>query len=123
MKIAGRLRLFYDKWTKVPQDKWVLDTVQGYRLDLLGTPVQTVLPREVHTSSLEQNLVQEEKQKMILKGAVAELSSSESNNTQGFYSNLFLVPKKGRGMRPVVNLTGLNEYIVPHHFKMEGIHT
>ena len=26
-------------------------------------------------------------------------------------------------MRPVVNLKGLNEYIVPHHFKMEGIYT
>ena len=26
-------------------------------------------------------------------------------------------------MRPVVNLNGLNEYIVPHHFRMEGIHT
>ena len=26
-------------------------------------------------------------------------------------------------MRPVVNLKGLNEYIVHHHFKMEGLHT
>ena len=85
VKIAGRLRLFRDNWTKVTQDQWVLDTVQGYRLELLGKPVQTVLPREVHTSSLEQNLVQEEIEKMILKGAVTELSPSESNNTQGFY--------------------------------------
>ena len=123
VKIAGRLRLFRDNWTKVTQDQWVLDTVQGYRLELLGRPVQTVLPRVVHTSSLEQNLIQEEIQKMILKGAVTELSSSESNHTQGFYSHLFLVPKKGGGMRPVVILKGLNEYIVPHHFKMEGIHT
>ena len=41
----------------------------------------------------------------------------------GFYSSLFLVPKKDGGTRPVVNLKCLNEYIVPHHFKMEGIHT
>ena len=94
--------------------------VYMYRLDLLGRPVQTVLPREIHTSSLEQDLIQEEIQKMILKGAVTELSPSGSRYTQGFYSNLLLVPKKGGGMRPVVNLKGLSEYIVPHHFKMEG---
>ena len=26
-------------------------------------------------------------------------------------------------MRPVINLKRLNEYVVPQHFKMEGIHT
>jgi hypothetical protein len=26
-------------------------------------------------------------------------------------------------MRPVINLKSLNEFIVPHHFKMEGIQT
>ena len=60
---------------------------------------------------------------MILKGAVTEFSLFKSRHTKGFYSNLFLVPKKGGGMRPVVKLYGLNEYIVRHHFKMEGIHT
>ena len=52
VKIAGRLTLFRNNWAKVTQE--------GYRLELLGRPVQTVPPREVHTSSLEQNLVQEE---------------------------------------------------------------
>ena len=55
------------------QDQWVLDTVQ------------TVLPREIHTSCLEQDLIQEEIQKMILKWVVTELTSSESRHTQGFY--------------------------------------
>ena len=63
VKIAGRLTLFCDNWAKVTQDHWVLDTVQGYRFKLLGKPVKTVPPREVHTSSLEQNLIQEEIQK------------------------------------------------------------
>ena len=34
-----------------------------------------------------------------------------------------IVPKKDGGMRPVINLKSLNEYVVPQHFKMEGIHT
>ena len=33
------------------------------------------------------------------------------------------VPKKDGGMRPVINLKSLNEFIAPHHFIMEGIHT
>ena len=42
---------------------------------------------------------------------------------QGFYFSLFFVQKKDGGMRPVINLESLNEYVVLHHFKMERIHT
>jgi hypothetical protein len=37
----------------------------------------------------------------------------------GFYSRLFLVPKKMGGMRPVIDLSILNTYLVVPHFKME----
>ena len=40
----------------------------------------------------------------------------------GFYSNIFLVPKKSGGQR-LINLKALNQFIHPEHFKMEGIHT
>ena len=56
-------------------------------------------------------------QSMLQKGAISELPKTEA--TQGFYSSLFLVPKKDGGTRPVINLKSLNEFIVPHHFKME----
>ena len=38
-----------------------------------------------------------------------------------FASNLFLVKKKDRGQRPVINLKQLNAYILYCHFKMEGL--
>ena len=41
---------------------------------------------------------------------------------QGFVSSIFLVPQKGSGHRPVVNLCPLNRFIPYEHFKMEGIH-
>ena len=118
---AGRLTLFLKNWSRVTQDQWVLNTIQGYRLELLREPVQTIRPRGVIVSTSEQSLIDEEIQKMLQKGAITEIPQVEAK--QGFYSSLFLVPKKDGGMRPVINLKRLNEYVVPHHFKMEGIHT
>ena len=39
----------------------------------------------------------------------------------GFYSRLFLVPKKGGSMRPVIDLSSLNKFIVNEHFQMENL--
>ena len=52
------------------------------------------------------------------KGAIQEVSENED----GFYSRLFLVPKKDGQMRPVINLRPLNQFLVHNHFKMEGMH-
>lgn len=38
-----------------------------------------------------------------------------------FYSNLFLVEKKGGGKRPVINLFTLNSFERHHHLKMEDL--
>ena len=55
-----------------------------------------------------------------MKGAVVEVQLPLEG---GFYSTLFLVPKKDGSQRPVINLKALNEYVSAPHFKMEGIHT
>lgn len=39
-----------------------------------------------------------------------------------FYSQMFLVPKKSGGFRPIFNARPLNQYIEVEHFKMEGLH-
>ena len=43
-------------------------------------------------------------------------------STGNYVSPLFLVEKKGRGQREVINLKGLNSFIEAEHFKMEGLH-
>lgn len=40
---------------------------------------------------------------------------------RGFVSNVFIIPKKSGGSRPVINLKRLNTFIVYRHFKMEGV--
>lgn len=40
-----------------------------------------------------------------------------------YYSQVFVVPKKNSGWRPIINLKGLNSYIHTPHFKLENIHS
>ena len=56
--------------------------------------------------------------------AISEISmpTNEMLSEKGFVSQLFAVPKKDGGIRPVVNLKVLNSYVKQVSFKMEGIH-
>jgi hypothetical protein len=62
-------------------------------------------------------LLSEEVQSLLLKSVIEEIPPTQS--TPGFYSRLFLVPKKTGGMRPVIDLSILNSYLSVPHFKME----
>ena len=57
---------------------------------------------------------------MLTKQAVSKIPKEHSN--KGFLSQLFSVPKKDGGTRPIINLKGLNTFVETVHFKMEGIH-
>jgi hypothetical protein len=54
-------------------------------------------------------------EKLLDKQAIEEVSSPGA----GFYSRLFLAPKKNGEWRPVLDLSPLNLFITPPHFKME----
>ena len=72
--------------------------------------------------SAEQSLqIQEEVRTLIEKGAVTQVHNPQPQGS--FYPTLFLVPKKGGQMRPVINLKKLYEWVIPQHFKMEGMGT
>ncbi|XP_078534007.1 uncharacterized protein LOC144820300 [Lissotriton helveticus] len=66
----------------------------------------------------EQDLIDLEVQAMLQKGAIIP----SSLHPNGFLSNIFLVEKKDKGFRPVINLRSFNEWLIYRHFKMEGIH-
>ena len=58
---------------------------------------------------------------LLEKGAVIQVRNPQLQGS--FYSTLFLVPKKGGQMRPVINLKNLNKWVTAQHFKMEGMGT
>jgi hypothetical protein len=62
-------------------------------------------------------LLSEEVQSLLLKRVIEDIPLTQW--TPGFYSCLFLVPKKTGGMRPVIDLSILSSYLSVPHFKME----
>ncbi|KAM8930673.1 uncharacterized protein RCH25_006588 [Pelodytes ibericus] len=66
----------------------------------------------------DRELVSQEVTSLFSKGAIRKVPPT----SLGSLSNLFLVPKKGGGIRPVINLRPLNAFVMYQHFKMEGIH-
>ena len=100
--IAGRLALFRDNWQLITTDQWVLNTIQGYGIEFTTHPVQHHPPRKAVPSTQESLLLEEKIQKLLTKGAVVEVPNT--NKAEGFYSSLFLVQKKGGGLRPIISL-------------------
>ena len=55
---------------------------------------------------------------MLEKQAISVVQPDKDS----FLSQIFVIPKKDVGYRPVVNLKVLNKFITEEHFKMEGFH-
>ena len=101
-------------------DKWVIETVKGFQIPFVGHPVQGCRPNAPIYSTEQHLLIQEEVKALLGKGAVQVCNPVPQ---ESFYSTLFLVPKKGGKIRPVINLKRLNEWVTPLHFKIEGMST
>ena len=105
---------------KITQGPWVLQVVQGYQIEFMKPPVQLVPARMPSLPPTLETVLDQEVQELLNKEAVHLVKQRVV--TEGFISALFVVPKKDRGNRPVVNLKPLNQCITYEHFKMEGIH-
>lgn len=114
---AGRLAHCREAWRLLTHDAWVLQTIQGYKLEFTQVPpIQEShsVPTRGHS-----NQVCEAVSELVKKGAVSQVSPSEVK----FLSPFFVVPKKGNKVRPILDLRQLNESVEQNHFKMEGWHS
>ena len=102
-----RLKYFLRNWRKLANDPLILEIVQGYTIHLISQPKQAKSSRPIAMSKEETRLVDQEIQEMLRKGAIAITGNIENQ----FLSLLFLVRKKDRGDRPVINLKQPNKSI------------
>lgn len=112
---TGKLRFFSDVWKKFTCDPWILQTISGYKIEFDSYPIQEHIPKEIYFSDSEIDIVNQEIQLLLLKGAIIQ---SEYEHGQ-FVSNIFIVPKPNGKFRPVINLKYLNYFVTYEHFKQE----
>ena len=79
------------------------------------SPRETPVPK----NSVKLNLIQEEIDSLLQKQASIPVQEMPKE----FISTIFLVPKKSGGMRPIINLKPLNNFVETIHFKMETLQT
>ncbi|EIE88314.1 hypothetical protein RO3G_13025 [Rhizopus delemar RA 99-880] len=85
-------------------------------------PPTTTTPSAIQPFGDEQiPLIDQAIQDLLSKQAIEPVSDVEVRTTPGFYSSMFVIPKKDGGIRPVFNLKRLNQYLDAPHFKMETI--
>jgi len=88
--LARRLPQFLENWEKVTQDRWVLQAIRGYQLELVQTPRQ-LRPMPTKNCSIEQKaMITKEVKELLAKGSVVESIPSQ----EGFVSQIFLVEKR-----------------------------
>ncbi|CAC5412705.1 unnamed protein product [Mytilus coruscus] len=89
-------------------------------LDFVSLPAftgvkETVVPRV----GTKRSSILEEVNSLLEKRAIEPVPKNAEN--QGYYSTIFMVPKRQGGLGPILNLKPLNKFVKPHHFKMETL--
>ena len=85
-------------------DQEILSLVQGCEIKFKSMRMQSNTPLPFNMSKEEEILVDLEVQNLLAKSAI-EICSSDPNQ---FISNIFTIPKKDGGRRPMVDMQELN---------------
>ncbi|KAK4514797.1 uncharacterized protein ATC70_002402 [Mucor velutinosus] len=93
-----------------------------YHIPFHTTPPTTTIPTSITPFSADQaTLIDQAIQDLLDKSAIEKVPPHQVQQVPGFYSSMFVIPKKSGGVRPVFNLKNLNQYLDAPHFKMETI--
>ncbi|KAI2643946.1 ORF V: Enzymatic polyprotein [Labeo rohita] len=105
-------------WLNLPNpSRWLLKTIRlGYAIQFARRPPKFcgVLTTSVQGSNTA--VLRAEIAVLLAKGAIETVPSAEMK--KGFYSPYFIVPKRGGGLRPILDLRVLNRALLKLPFKM-----
>ncbi len=113
------LSAFLHTWRDLPGvSSWIIRIIQfSYTLQFDRNPPRFngVFLTAVNSAN-EASVLQQEVSSLLLKGAKEDISSLDLH--RGFFSRYFLVPKKNRGLRPILDLRRLNYSLHRGKFRM-----
>ena len=115
--VGGALRFHCQEWRKLTDNPWIIQCTQGYHLELIGTPPENYPVLSPRRPPEQSRVLEREVQDLLAKDAIKPTTKS------GFFSPMFVVPKKDGGWRPIINLRKLNAFLSVFHFKMENINS
>ena len=96
------------------------ETQKELKKPALLPPAKLEVGEELNFNSRETAALSEEVAAMLEKKAIIKVPDHQE--AKGFHSQLFCVPKKDGGTRPIIiNLKALNQSVHKVHFKMKGI--
>lgn len=121
--VGARLKAFARVWVEGCVDQWAVPTVcQGHFWGFKRQPpLYAFQATKIPTSREKKEALLQYVKMLVLQQAVVPVPDLEKH--LGFYSPVFLVPKKSGGWKPVLDLKRLNRYIRVEHFKMESLNT
>ena len=119
--VGARLARYWQAWRDLGASDWVVSVLRwGYALEFAQEPPLSTVPTvdSKRKNPAKNNIIWQEISTMLNKRALEEV---EDPNSPGFYSVLFVVPKKGGKLRPIIDLSILNTFLVRKTFKMETV--
>ena len=90
---TGKTRFFQNNWLKLTQDKFIIETISGLVIPLVGIPIQRTKPKQMTFNSTMKALIRAEIRTLLEEGAVKRVLSTEGQ----FLSALFVREKKELG--------------------------
>ncbi|KAL2095574.1 hypothetical protein ACEWY4_007722 [Coilia grayii] len=114
---VGTLAQQIRHWRTCVKSNWVLRTIEkGYRLQFAHSPPRFSRILYSQAEGAASRFLQAEITSLLEKKAIQIVPPTQSQS--GFYSRYFVVPKKGGGMRPILDLRALNRHLRRYRFRM-----
>ncbi|CAB3984921.1 Hypothetical predicted protein [Paramuricea clavata] len=120
IKIGGRLKQFIHFWEKLTSDKFILETIAGYKIEFKPEAIcdhNWSRNPETKFNDKEQCIIDNEIDKLMCKGVIEVTQHSLGE----FISPIFIRAKKDGSHRLILNLKELNTNVEYHHFIMETL--
>ncbi|WAR03683.1 hypothetical protein MAR_010241 [Mya arenaria] len=98
---AGKTKFAFDAWKQLTNDKWIINTIVGYKLEVNIPPIQVNAPRPYKFSPKERTEIHLEIQKFLKQNVIEENGE--------FISNIFYRSITNNKIRIILNLKPFNK--------------